>query len=321
MQNRANSFGQFYADGPVRFSPVAYQDKVYFTSDDGCLYCVDASDGGLQWRIRGGPTDRKVIGNRRVISSWPARGGPVIHDGIVYFGASIWPFMGTFIYAVDADSGEVLWKNDSTGAQFIKQPHNAPSFAGVAPQGQLTVAGDKLLVPGGRSCPAIFDRKSGELIDFDFGGKGEGGSFVVADDSRFFVHTRVRGTMAFQLDDGKDFGLRVNEPVLSQGMIYAANTPGEADGKTAAPVVQAFDGEKKLVWQIEADGSGDLIMAGSRLYAAGKEALVAIDLPQGESQGSHRLVDPHRRSNRPPAGGRRQALCRNLGRSDHGVRR
>ena len=27
---------EFFADGPVRFSPVAYQDRVYFTSDDGC---------------------------------------------------------------------------------------------------------------------------------------------------------------------------------------------------------------------------------------------------------------------------------------------
>ena len=59
----------------------------------------------------------------------------MIQDGVVYFTASIWPFMGTFIYALDADSGDVQWVNDSTGAQYVKQPHSAPSFAGVAPQG------------------------------------------------------------------------------------------------------------------------------------------------------------------------------------------
>ena len=42
-----------------------------------------------------------------MISRWPARGGPVVRDGTVYFAASIWPFMGTFIYALDAETGSV----------------------------------------------------------------------------------------------------------------------------------------------------------------------------------------------------------------------
>ena len=39
----------FYTDGPVRFAPVAWREKVYFTSDDGHLYCVSATDGKLKW--------------------------------------------------------------------------------------------------------------------------------------------------------------------------------------------------------------------------------------------------------------------------------
>jgi outer membrane protein assembly factor BamB len=99
----------FYADGPVRLPAAAWDSKVYFTSDDGCLYCLNASDGSLVWKFRGGPSDQKVLGNRRLTSTWPARGGPVVKDGVVYFAASIWPFMGTFIYALDADSGNVVW--------------------------------------------------------------------------------------------------------------------------------------------------------------------------------------------------------------------
>ena len=68
----------FYTDGPVRFAPVAWQGKVYFTSDDGHLYCVSAEDGTLKWKLRGGPSDRKVLGNQRVISAWPARGGRIL---------------------------------------------------------------------------------------------------------------------------------------------------------------------------------------------------------------------------------------------------
>ncbi len=60
---------------------------------------------------------RLSLGNSRLISAWPMRGGPVLRDDKLYFAASIWPFMGTFIYALDAKSGRVLWCNDETGAQ------------------------------------------------------------------------------------------------------------------------------------------------------------------------------------------------------------
>jgi len=271
----------FHADGPVRFSPVAALGNVYFASDDGHLYCLDAQRGKLKWKFRGGPSDRKVIGNRRVISAWPARGGPVFDDDTVYFAASIWPFMGTFIYALDARSGEAKWTNDATGAEFMKQPHNAPSFAGVAPQGQLAVSGDKLLIPGGRSTPAVLDRRTGDVVYFSFTSKGEGGSSVVADESRFFVHTRARGTVAYKLSDGSTADIRANDPVLADGFIYTANSPGQTDGQPVPAVVQAFDSRKQLAWQVVADGSGDLIKAGSRFYAAGPDTITAIDPPSG----------------------------------------
>lgn len=274
----------YYADGPVRFSPVVHNGRVYVTSDDGYLYCLSAEDGTLRWRFRGGPSDRKVIGNRRVISSWPARGGPVVADETVYFAASIWPFMGTFIYALDAETGQVRWLNDDTGADFQKQPHSAPSFAGVAPQGQLTVAGDLVLVPGGRSLPAAFDRHTGELEFFDFGGKGQGGSFVAATESRAFVHTRVRGTLAMDLPDGGVTKVRVNEPVLAADVLYTAVDAKAATDKEAATpeTIAAYDRNDKKLWEIAADGSGDLILAGNRLYAAGKDSITAIDLPLGD---------------------------------------
>ena len=66
----------FYTDGPVRLPPAAWQGRVYFASDDGCLYCVEAASGRLTWRFRGGPSARKVLGNRRLISAWPARADP-----------------------------------------------------------------------------------------------------------------------------------------------------------------------------------------------------------------------------------------------------
>jgi len=156
----------FHADGPIRFAPAGWNGKVYVVSDDGHLYCLDAASGSIVWKFRGGPADRRVLGNSRLISTWPARGAPVIADGTVYFAASIWPFMGTFLHAVDARTGNIIWTNDGDGSVYQKQPHNSDSFAGIAPQGYLAVIGDKLIVPGGRSCPAVYDRATGRMIHF-----------------------------------------------------------------------------------------------------------------------------------------------------------
>ncbi len=157
---------RYYTGGPVRFSPVGWQGKLYIVSDDGYLTCLDAEKGTRLWRFRGGPSNYRVLGNERLISMWPARGAPVLHEGTVYFAASIWPFMGTFIHALDAASGQVIWTNSGSASDFMLQPHASPAFAGVAPQGHMAISGDKLLVASGRSVPAVYDRKTGECLYF-----------------------------------------------------------------------------------------------------------------------------------------------------------
>ena len=228
----------FYTNGPVRLPPVGDNGNVYVTSDDGFLYCLAADTGKLRWKFRGGPGPLKVLGNKRIISAWPARGGPVIRDGHLYFATSIWPFMGTFIYSLNADTGAVEWVNDSTGAQYIKQPHSAPSFAGVAPQGTLVATDKYLLVPGGRSVPAAFDRSTGKFVHFEInaGGKGNGGSFVIAHGEEFFVHTRYRGVRNYNLSTGKKGSFTCNEPVLTSPWLYIAT---DEKGKKEVQVVDA----------------------------------------------------------------------------------
>ncbi len=348
----------FYANGPVRLAPVAWRDQVYFACDDGYLYCVQAEDGALRWKFRGAPSERKALGNRRVISAWPARGGPVLRDGTLYFAASIWPFMGTFIHALDAATGKTVWTNDGTGASFIKQPHNAPAFAGVAPQGALIATEKYLVVPGGRSVPAVLDRRTGELVHFRIadGGKGTGGSFVVANESDFYVHTRGRGVVAFDLLTGKKGELVANEPVLSGDVIYAvqdhpaalaklrraeekvaaaqyaltraksgfrmveegtesasskkapvtaetaaqdlakAEAALEQEKQThasayAGPVVQAIGPDRKVVWELPVDTTGDVVRAGDCLYIGGANRVLAVALPQGGAEA--RIVWSH----------------------------
>ncbi|MDD4192839.1 MAG: PQQ-binding-like beta-propeller repeat protein, partial [Mangrovibacterium sp.] len=86
----------FYADGPVRLPLAFNKGKLFFTSDDGYCYCLDAGNGTLAWKRLLAPSDHKLLGNKRLISMWPARGGIVIRNDIIYTAASIFPLMGTF---------------------------------------------------------------------------------------------------------------------------------------------------------------------------------------------------------------------------------
>src|SRR5262245_31012600 len=101
----------FFAEGPVRFAPVAWRDRLFVASDDGRLYCLEAASGRPRWTFQAVPSGRKALGNGRLISVWPIRGGPVVADDRVYFAAGVWPFEGIFVYALDAASGDVLWRN------------------------------------------------------------------------------------------------------------------------------------------------------------------------------------------------------------------
>ena len=170
---------RFYANGPIRLAPVVWEDKVYVGSDDGCLYCLDAHHGKLIWKFRAVPSTREVIGNGRLISLWPLRGGPVVSNGVVYFAAGVWPFEGIFIYALDAKTGKRIWLNDRTGYIYGQHPHDTEAFGGVTPQGYLVVSGNNLIVPCGAAFPATFDLKTGRLKEFSLpkAGRLPGGWF------------------------------------------------------------------------------------------------------------------------------------------------
>ncbi|MBT6764466.1 MAG: PQQ-binding-like beta-propeller repeat protein [Prolixibacteraceae bacterium] len=267
-----NEIWSFYADGPVRL-PLSYDNNnIYFTSDDGYLYCLSAEKGDLNWKFRGGPADRKLLGNKRLISTWPARGGVVVDDGVAYFAASIWPSMGTFIYAIDAKNGEIIWKNDGTSSDYILQPHGgAMAFAGIAPQGPMTLNNDYLFIAGGRSVPGCFDRKTGELIYYHINAYNKsGGAFVCAKGDYFVNHHRDRNTFLYESESGKRVSQILEKyPVLDDEVFYFS-------GESVVARDPKNPGE--ILWSLPVDASGDLIQAGSHLFAGGKNSISAVQL-------------------------------------------
>jgi len=159
---------KFYTEGPVRFAPVLGYGRAYVTSDDGNLYCLDARTGRLIWKFRGGPANRKVMGNDQMISLWPARSGALLVDGKLYFTAGMWSREGVFIYCLNPADGSVFWKNETAGFHFTTLPH-ASGFAGVAPQGNLVLHRNRLYVPCGRGAPAAFDATNGKFLFYENG--------------------------------------------------------------------------------------------------------------------------------------------------------
>ena len=204
----------YVTDGPVRFAPVAWADRIFAVSDDGWLYALRMDNGQLIWKHRGGPTDEKLLGNERVVSRWPARGGPVVFKDTVYFAAGIWPSEGVYLHAVDASSGDAIWTNEDSGGIFMPQPHGtADAKSGVSPQGYLLANETQLFVPTSRAVPAAFQRADGKFDYYHLQKNGTtGGSFALLAD-QFLLN----GGVLFEQDTGKacqkpGFGPKVATP-------------------------------------------------------------------------------------------------------------
>ena len=273
---------RFYAQGPIRFAPAVWRGKAYVVSDDGYLYCLQVEDGKVLWKFCGAPTEQKVLGNKRLISMWPARGGPVVDEGRVYFAAGIWPFMGVFIYALDARTGKVLWVNETAGMMYIDQPHNSPAFAGVAPQGYFAIIGDNLLVPSSRSVAACFNKNTGELMYFRLAhAKHRGGADVCAME-KFFLNN---GSI-FRLRDGESLGDIGSSVVVESNVVYAVERGYlKALDMTQFKIDVEGDakerGEKQIVpkqlWRIKGV-ERVYLRAGNKLYVSAGKRIGAVEL-------------------------------------------
>ncbi len=279
---------RFFAGGPIRFAPVFWRDRLFFGCDDGHLYCINAADGALRWRFLAGPSERLVLGNTRLICTWPVRGAPVVADDTVYFAAGIWPFMGIFIYALDAETGEIVWVNDGQGAEYTDQPHGgAIAFGSVAPQGYLAVSGDRLIVPNGRATPAVFDRHTGAMHFFHHAENNKIGDFAVsATDELYFNSGR-----AYPLDTGTPSGAVGALPVHTSEAVYALDG-GEivARDPRGAQVEEYQDSQGnartrlalRSLWRSEQGVERIHALAGNLLLCGAGDGLSAIRLTDAE---------------------------------------
>jgi len=185
------------ANGPVRFAPVIVGETAIFGSDDGLVRCVKLTDGTEVWQKRAVPSNRLLLGNQRLISVWPVRGGPVAKEGRVYFAAGVWPLEGTFVFCCDAATGAEIWRNDRCSYLYGVHPHATEAMGGLAPQGYLLINGDDLIVPCSTAYPARLDLKTGDIKEFELpsAGRYTGGWFASTPAEKEAAKLRRRGLL------------------------------------------------------------------------------------------------------------------------------
>ncbi|MEZ6138065.1 MAG: PQQ-binding-like beta-propeller repeat protein [Pirellulaceae bacterium] len=147
----------FYTDGPIRLAPALADGKAYFGSDDGRAYCVDQVDGRLIWSVQVGPRDDRLLSRGEMISRWPVRTGVLVDKGVAYFGAGVFPHESVYLCAVNAETGEPIWRNDTISQQDAGRND-------LSPQGYMLCGEDYLYVPSGRSLPVAFSKTTGDIV-------------------------------------------------------------------------------------------------------------------------------------------------------------
>ena len=304
---------KFFADGPVRFAPIAYHGRVYFGADDGCMYCLDAVQGDLQWKHTAAPTERRVLGNERLISVWPVRGGPLLDDGVIYFTVGVWPFEGTFLCALDAETGRPVSPLNSgraephgdaaVGSRLLDLP--VLTLKDKTPQGYLALGQSKLFIPCGRSVAACLDRDAAQFVDFVYSTSATTNYHVCTSGTWLF-----HGLIAFNTASRERAQVQARQPVLAGDRMYVGNggnilafdlaktkqsidRRGEPVEKPNLELIWTFpvdlvpiparDSEEYAVW-IENHPLRVDLKAGHSLYGHQQDTIYRLDLPVSTEQ-------------------------------------
>ena len=309
----------FYTDAPIRLAPTVWQDKVYIGSDDGFVYCLDARSGDLRWKLRAGPRDERLLARGQMISRWPVHTGVLLDDGIAYFGAGVFPHETVYLVAADANTGEIIWKNDRISEEDAgRNP--------LSPQGYLLASDDMLFVPSGRALPAAFDKRTGEEVHHKSyswrstaGGIVGGYKAVLADGQiyasgphHFLALDQKTGAVGFawltgrQLTLAGDVGfvatgdkivamdrlVHTRATVERQKLNLELNTLRRARSKTDPEEFQSKSSElttkiaelsqKGTLWSVDSTADSSLVLTGNVLLAGANGSVTAHDTESGE---------------------------------------
>lgn len=254
----------FCTGGPVRMPPTYSDSKIYFGSDDGYAYCLEADDGEIVWQYKPARNNRLVPSNGKMISLWPCRTGILVQDGKAYFAAALLPWKDSYLCAIDAENGA----DEGSGLY-------THTLEKVTMEGALLASETKLYVPQGRIPPMVFDRSNGTHLGNMSGG---GGVFALITNDSHFLHGpgNKAGWIVESNADTRDKIAQFNQGnamVVSESVAYVLTDDSlSAINRT----------DQETIWNVSCRFPYELIVAGELLFAGGDYEVAAFDSKTGE---------------------------------------
>lgn len=300
----------FFTEGPIRLAPSYAFGNVYFGSDDGTVYCLEASSGELIWKYQVGPKDDRLLARGELISRWPVRTGVLIDGEVAYFGAGVFPHEEVYLCAADAKTGKIIWKNDR-----ISQADAGRND--LSPQGYLLANDSTLFVPSGRSLPVAVSKATGEIIfqrkyswRTDAGGVVGGTKAVLGDGQiyaggphHFLAMDENTGELgegyisgrlmvladdkAYLLDGEKVFCVDRKEhaqasKLKQEWFLKSRNLRKEPEKLAEAEQkIEEYEGVG-VIWEFPCELDGTMIATKDIVIVGGKDRVVALDRQTGE---------------------------------------
>jgi outer membrane protein assembly factor BamB len=266
---------RFQTEAPIKSSPVVVGGTVYFGSNDGRIYAVDADTGSSRWKVD---------------TRGPVAGSAAVVDGVVYIASE-----DGLLFAIDAQSGSPKW-----AVPFSRQrPCGSPAVAyGVVFIGEGAKGGhDAGTMTAG---PIVgLDARTGEVVWRGPAGP-QGYAAICLDETTLFAGANGSQFSAVDLATGESRwsgnGGHQNRQFMSftRGEKFAY-VPGSMTG-----TVMAWDPVRgRIAWhvpiwpdqQLPINNGGapgyevyaDLALAHGRVYAASNDGtLRTFDAESGE---------------------------------------
>ncbi|HYW80574.1 MAG TPA: PQQ-binding-like beta-propeller repeat protein, partial [Thermoguttaceae bacterium] len=146
---------RYFTAARLYSSPCVADGRVYIGSGDGRITCLEAISGRELWKYDVAPIQRRIMVYGDLVNTWPITGGVIVHEGTVYAAAGMLNIDGTSVVALDARTGAVKWRNDSSG-------HLDPDTRmGVSAVGVPAIARDRLWIRA-----SSYDLATGECRAF-----------------------------------------------------------------------------------------------------------------------------------------------------------
>lgn len=196
------------------FNPVVADGSLYFSSQDGYVYSLDATSGAIEWRFsKKGSSSQE---DRRKCT-------PTVADGTVYAEGS-----GGSLYALDAESGSEEWA--------LEQRSGAQATTPTVVNNTIYVSWGRLYALDGNFGARKWSR-GGTITSTAFGNET---LYVARADAKLAAHDPETGEILWSVDGP------TTKPTYADGTVYAAVGRPVDDGE---PTLYAVTESGEIRWK------------------------------------------------------------------------